>query len=208
MSGAPAPPPSPPILPDSLRRTHLARLRLIDTGAAAKAESHRTIVSRDLTLAAADAASQVRSNTRKHRASDAEISKYLWSRDAINEPQRATMEESVDIFLRAFRHENYRMPQFPRVLRGSDAPEALAPGAAEPPRSPRKLARVFDATGHYDLQQTPLTVRLPPLEITRRLKEFVGEDAPQDGSLLARLTIAPPSSRPPPAVSGGRRRTR
>jgi hypothetical protein len=168
-----------------LHRFHITRLNAIETHAAADSSARRTMVSRDHSLADAAKTTAVNSNVRMHRASDLESGKFLWSRDAITEPERATMEESVEIFLAEFKYDHAAIPQFPEKVCGNVYPELEV--ALPPVKAPRKLSRVFDGTGYYDLKQTPLSIRLPPLAITAKLKDFVGEDGQDGRTLLGRV---------------------
>jgi hypothetical protein len=177
--------------PELLRRIHSGRMQSINTHAAAARQSARTMVNRSDTQAMAEQAAGLQSAIRQHRAPTAAIAHYLWSRGAIGDAEAATMEESVDIFVRNMKQRHWMHDYVPRQLGAVDIPPDLASPAIVPraPNTPRKITRAFDCVGHFGERQQPLGVALPDIEATRRFRQFVNERCERKPELLERTQI-------------------
>jgi hypothetical protein len=186
--------------PDIIRRIHRARLRRIDTHRASARESRRTIVAGDLNQADARKALEIKSNIRKHRAPTEEIARYLWSREAITEPEAAIMENTVSVFIPKFKRTHWKHPHPPRQLTGTEIPDTLAKAVLgkSTHKGPRKIVRAFDASDYYTRPPNAPPPHLPDVESVRRFHAFVAQ---QSGRPVAdRWEIAEPARRPEPTL--------
>jgi hypothetical protein len=188
-------------------RMHLTRLKNIDTHEFADAADSQTVVSSCQTKFDALRIARIDSTIRQNRALPEPTANYLWSREAIDSAQEATMMESVDIYLDNLIHGQ---PAYisPRPVPAAEIPDNDFAGMPRVvPRPPRKLARAFDCSGFYDPQAHPLLVTLPELEITRKFADFCTTSSPKMVRILDESGVLH-MSRPQSPVPSGRSRPR
>jgi hypothetical protein len=183
-------------------------MRMIDTRAAGDRELRRTMVSADETLGQAKKTLEVDSNIRMYVAADDAMAKFLWSREAINEPQTQTMELSVGNFVRDFKRAHWLPNQKPHKLSGpSIPPELVSPAVcAAPTQCPKKITQAFDRSDYYESTPKPLAEKLPEIEMTRRFRSFIEKMGDRIPQMFGDVTVEEPSA--PRLASARRRRPR
>lgn len=135
------------------------------------------------------------SNVRTYTAPPQAIKHYLRSREAINERQTATMEESVDVYINQMKQSLPPLEQMisPRSMRENEVPYGFS-AHASPCR--RNLKRIFDRTGYYKSQQKPLSSNLPDTYITQKFKEYIENSHEAMPRILQEAKISRPPDSP------------
>jgi hypothetical protein len=186
--------------PEVIRRIHKARMRRIDTHKASDRDAHRTMVGGDVRQSEAKKALEISSNIRKHRASTEEIARYLWSRDAITEPEAERMENSVSVFIPAFKRAHWKHPHPLRHLRGIEIPDTLANAilGRSTHKGPQKIVRAFNASDYYTRSPDPPPPPVPDVESLRRFHAYVAAHSVRP--LPDNWAITEPASTPGPSA--------
>jgi hypothetical protein len=131
--------------------------------------------------------SDIETSIRKYRPPNPIIDRFMWSRDAINERQRITMEESVDIYLNQLKEEysagNYQL----RELTGPEIPPELMKPNITTRDIAEQITTAFDQSTSHGLEEVPINVIIPPdLEIAKKFREYLTKNGQVVSTVLTR----------------------